>query len=391
VLDFGAFFAGPYGARLLSDLGADVIKIEPLEGDPMRAVSGPLRGAMRGKRSIAIDLKSPDGIAIARELIRGADVICHNMRPGVAERIGVGYAQAKAINPSVVYLDMPGWGSTGPKAHLASFAPLPSGLCGLLVASAGKGGVPVQTVTNEDFFNGMCGAMAALMGLLYRDRTGDGVLIESALLNSLLFATSYTVMSPQDEPVFLPELDSGQYGLGALNRLYRTSDDWICLAVLQPRDWNALVAVPGLQDLGMDPRFVEAASREIEGPALTERLEGWFAERSTGQALAALRDAGVPCEQPRRLGNSGFVTDEENVRLGRISVYENETYGAMREIAQVIRFSETPGAERWPAVDVGEQGPEILAELGFSKAQIAELKARNVVNWRERKPQVVGA
>ena len=159
ILDLSAFFATAFGARLLSDLGADVIKIEPLVGDQMRPLADLFECAQRGKRNLAIDLRTAEGVDVVHKLIATADVIMHNLRPGKAERLGIGYERCAAINPSLIYCYLPGFGSTGPKANLKSFAPLVSGFTGMLYVGAGDGNPPVRRVVgNEDLYNGYLGA-----------------------------------------------------------------------------------------------------------------------------------------------------------------------------------------------------------------------------------------
>ncbi|MET0198751.1 MAG: CoA transferase, partial [Rhodococcus fascians] len=172
VLDLGAFYAGPYASRVLADLGADVIKLEPIHGDPVRGLNVVFRSANAGKRSIAMNLKD-DGLAEARHaLIEWADVIHHNMRPGVAERLGLGYDQVRAINDDVVYLYAPGWGSTGPDVDRQSFAPKLAGYVGAGFEVAGQFNPPLFPVGNEDPGGGVVGALGILLGLLAQRRTG---------------------------------------------------------------------------------------------------------------------------------------------------------------------------------------------------------------------------
>ena len=187
ILDLSAFFATAFGARLLSDLGADVIKIEPLVGDQMRPLADLFECAQRGKRNLAIDLRTTEGVDVVHKLIGTADVIMHNLRPGKAEKLGIGYEQCAAIKPSLIYCYLPGFGSTGPKANLKSFAPLVSGFTGMLYVGAGDGNPPVRRVVgNEDLYNGYLGAMSVLMGVAHRDRTGQSQYIESPHLHSSL-------------------------------------------------------------------------------------------------------------------------------------------------------------------------------------------------------------
>lgn len=382
VLDFGAYFAGPYGPKQLADLGAEVIKIEPFMGDPMRTIDGPFRACQRGKRCIALDLKSSEGNEIAHKLIKNADIVTHNMRPGVAERLGIGYEQVKEIKPDIVYLAAPGWGTSGPKSHLQSFAPLFSGLCGMQWSASGKGNPPMPTVSNEDYFNSLLGAGALLMGLLNRNRTKKAQYLEGPQLNSTLFATSDVILGPNDEPVFHFEVDAQQFGYGPLCRLYETADDWLTIVVANDKEWQALTSISGLEALADDPRFVNTATRAENGEALAETLSQWFKAHDTKTARGALDAAGVPCEESYPLQTKEYFLQDENMESGRVAEYNHPKFGRMRDAGQTIRFSDTPGIIRGPCPILGEHTREILGELGYGSDEIAALRENNIINWQ---------
>jgi crotonobetainyl-CoA:carnitine CoA-transferase CaiB-like acyl-CoA transferase len=384
ILDFGAFFAGPYGARILADLGADVIKVETPAGDAMRGSDGPFRAAQRGKRDLAVDLKSKEGQAIVHELVATADIVTHNMRPGAAERLGLEYARLAAIKPDLVYLYAPGFGSTGPSAQLQAFAPMLSGMAGVMSQAAGPGNKPCYTVTNEDFVNGCLGAVWMLMGLAHRDRSGRGVYLEGSLLNSTLLMACEAIVDAAGRPLFRFDVGSEQLGFGPLCRLYRSADGWLCLVSGTAREWRALTQVRGLEALAGDVRFGDAAARRAHASALASMLEQWFAARSTDEAFAALRSAGVPCEIPRASGNIGYFLDDDNLRLGRVVEYTHAKYGRARDMGHAIRFSETPGIIRGPSPLLGEHTDEILREQGYDEARIADLRARGILNKEVR-------
>ncbi len=388
ILDFGAYFAGPYAAKLLGDLGAEVIKIEPLIGDPMRGVEGPLRMAQRGKRSIALDMKSPRGQEIAHRLIAGADIVGHNMRPGAAERLGIGYEAARKSKPDVVYLHSPGFGRIGPRAHQQAFATMISAMCGYYMQAAGHGNEPVQSLANEDYLNGCLGAIAMLMGLDYRDRTGKSILLESSLLASTLFCASEVILKPDGSRLFGYEIDADQLGLGPLCRLYRTGGDgWACLVIALEHEWRALTRVPGLEGLAADARFASRAGREQNGAALAQVLEAWFAGRPADAAVAALKAAGVPAEQEMPSQTDSFFNDAFNIRSGRVAEYQNPRFGLMREQGNPVRLSRLPGNIRGGVPLLGGSSRDILGELGYSAAEIAALESEGVVTG----PEVIAA
>lgn len=242
IVDFSSFFATGFGARLLCDQGADVIKVEPLVGDQMRPLGDLYEASQRGKRNISIDLRTPEGQEVARRLVAEADVVMVNYRPGKAEKIGLGYEQLKEINPNLIYAYLPGFGSTGPKSTLKSFAPLQSALVGLPFIGAGDGNEPIRRVLgNEDLYNGFLGATAVLLALVHREATGEGQYVESPQLHSSLFVRSEFAVSGGGVPVRGHQLDADQMGLSPLYRFYRTNDGWVIIAVVGGKKFESLL------------------------------------------------------------------------------------------------------------------------------------------------------
>jgi crotonobetainyl-CoA:carnitine CoA-transferase CaiB-like acyl-CoA transferase len=372
IVDFGNYFAGPYASRILSDLGAEAIKIEPPSGDALRPANGPFRTGQRGKRGLALDLKAPEGIAIARELIAKADVMTHNMRGGVAERLGLGFDEVVKLNPKIVYLHSTGFGASGPRSHQPAFAPLVSGMCGLAWQAAGADNPPTQSISNEDHHSGGLGATWLMMGLHYRNRTGKAVRLHTSLLGASLFITSELVMRPDNAPLFRFQLDHGQHGLNALCRLYKAADGYVCIVVVSDREWQALVKACGLAGLKRD-----------DDAAIAAAVEAWMGKRGTAEALAALRAAGVPCEPSAPNRRISFFRDpsEEDMKLGRVLEYRHPVNGLVRESGRVIRFSDAETVFRRPAPQIGQHSREILGELGYDPAAIDALREKKVIAW----------
>jgi len=379
VLDLGAFYAGPYGSRLLADLGADVIRVETLAGDPNRGSEVIFRSSHAGLRSLAIDLKHPDARPVIEKLLAWADVVHHSMRPGAAERLGVGYEQARAVNPEVVYAYGPGWGSSGPLANRQSFAPLMSGYVSAAYEVAGQFNPPVYPAGNEDPGNGLLGAMGMLMGMLHRRATGEGQHLEHPQLNAAMLQVAHIVRRADGGTVGDMRLDVMQFGFGPLERLYQTADGWLCVVASSRAEVETLGKALDIDIVG-DERFADPAARTANADVLDSILLDAFAARSTDDLAEALRAAGVPAVVPvDHLNSRDFLRDPENLRTGRSAACPHETRGTVREVGLLIRAGDAVPAPHRLAPKLGEHGDEILASLGFDADAVDALRAARVI------------
>ena len=378
ILDLGAFYAGPYASRLLADLGADVIKLEPVAGDPLRGLERPFRSAQAGKRSLAANLKDPAlGPAIDR-LITWADVVQHNMRPGAAERLGLGSARVHELNPSAIYSYSPGWGSTGPDRDRQSFAPMMSGYVGVAFEVAGQYNEPLFPIGNEDPGAGLVGAVGILMALVHRQRTGEGQYVESPQLNATLAHMAHVVRRPDGAVIGADRLDPLQLGVGALDRLYETADGWVCVVATRDEQIASLGRVIGVDLLG-DERFATRAARQRHDYELSSLVGNVLEQRKTAEWLAELAAVDVPAAEPAPYNNVTFMTTSENVRSGRVAVCAHATQERVRELAVLVRVSDAEVAPHHLAPSLGEHTDEILSWLGYDAAEIADLRARGQI------------
>ena len=365
VVDFSSFFATGFGSKLLCDLGADVIKVEPPSGDQMRPLGDLWEGSQRGKRGLSIDMRTPEGQEAVRTLVADADVVAVNFRPGKAEKIGLGYEQLREINPTLVYAYLPGFGSTGPKASLKSFAPLQSGLVGMNVIGAGAGNPPIRRVMgNEDVYNGFLGAVSILMALVSRQNTGQGQYVESPQLHSSLFVRSEMAADANGEPVDSHTLDRDATGWSPLYRLYRTADGWVMIAVVGDEKFGRLVGALGHPEWATE--FATEQDRREHAASLTAQLEEAFGRLTAEGAFAALDAAGVPVEIPREdPAMPELMWDESLTETGQIIEQHHPEYGWCREVGITVRLSETPGGVQRPSPLLGQHTREILTELGY--------------------------
>ena len=377
ILDLGAFFAGPYASRLLADLGADVVKLEPLHGDQLRGLDRPFGSAQANKRAIAVDLKQPAGQAIARRLAAEVDIVQHNLRPGVAERLGLGYDDLRAENPALVYAYAPGWGTTGPDIQRQSFAPLMSGYVGANFEVAGQFNPPLFPLGNEDPGNGLVGAAGMLMALLHRARGGDGQLVEHPQLNATMAHVAHIVRREDGEVLGAQRLDPLQLGHGALDRLYETSDGWVCVAASAEKHVAALSEALGL-DLAGDPRFADRDARQAHDYQLADAIGDALGGLATADALQRLRAAAVPAAVPASRNDSAFLRDPAQLRTGRIAECPHPTRGRVRETGVLVQVSgSTPPAHRL-APGLGEHTDEVLRGLGYAQHDIDALRAEGI-------------
>lgn len=369
VLDLGVWYAAGYSSRLLADLGADVVKIEPLGGDQMRGMRRPFQSAHSRKRSFVADLKHPLMGDVVNELMRWADVVHHNMRPGVAERLGMGFEQARSVNPSIVYLHAPGWGTTGPEVSRQSFAPLMSGYVGASYEAAGQFNPPVYPVGNEDPGGGMLGAMGILMALANLEGSRY---IELPQLNAAMNQTAHIVRDPSGNVLGADRLDPLQLRLGPLDGLYSTSDGWICVVAKTADEIAALGELTGV-----DVSTLAATGTSEE---LSQRLSQSFSSRSTEHWLAELHAADVPAMAPVVTNNNrAFLMSTQNQMSRRVSEVAFGEYDRLRQLDSFIRVDGSAEVPFAHAPILGQHTAKLLGELGYSQSAIQKLEAAGAI------------
>jgi crotonobetainyl-CoA:carnitine CoA-transferase CaiB-like acyl-CoA transferase len=384
VVDFGQYLAGPFGPMIMGDLGADVIKVEPLTGDGMRMVNKPFFGCQRGKRDIALDLKSARGLELALALVARADIVHHNMTAGVAKRLGIAYEDCKKVKPDIVYCNTWAYGLEGPLARFGGLDPLYQAAAGIeYEAGPVHAGQPPLYLRfgMTDTANAMLSVVGCLAALYHRKLTGEGQELWTSLLDGAAMLSSDALLAG-GEPVPRPRLDAGQHGLGACYRLYETTAGWIQIAAVKPEHWRPLCDAVGAPDLADDPRFASAAARDEHRAELEALLERRFATRTAVTWSRRLDDAGVPNEIALdTFEGEGALFDADNVRLGLVTEYEHPLMGTLRQYGTLVDFSDTPPEITAPPPLVGQHTREVLAGLGCSDAEIDELRAQGVVYW----------
>ena len=395
VIDFGMYAAGPFGPRQLRDMGARVIKVEEVGGDPRRrGVSGGFLQVQRGKESLALDLKTKEGLEIVYELVRRADVVHHNQRRAATLKLGIDYETLCAMNPRLIYCHSSGYGNDGPWSHLPVFEPLLSALTGLLHRTGGEGNAPLNYLTHMDYGCGMTSAGVVIAALIERERSGLGQYVEVPEVGVGLLAMA-DVHGTRDHLTETFHLGQTQRGHAPSNALYPVRDGWIVLGCYSDAEWQRLGAALGLS-AGLAgasgaawPAFVEARAQHLDGSPLARAIEGALASHTVASALALLAAHRVAAESPRAVSGAEAIHLPILHEHGIMSVTQHAEEGEVYQIAHPARFSRRTRPQLEPGPLVGEHTAAILREIGMTEAQIADLHARRVVNTGVAVPAAV--
>jgi crotonobetainyl-CoA:carnitine CoA-transferase CaiB-like acyl-CoA transferase len=376
VADFSRVLAGPVCSMSLADLGADVVKVEAIEGDSFRELSG-FYGWNRGKRSLAVNLKEPDGRAIVHRLARHADVVMENMRPGVVERLGVDYETLRAINPRLIYSTVTAFGSDGPYRDRPGFDPLLQAMGGLMTLQ-GFGEAPQYLrIAPTDYYCAALACQAILAALFVRERTGRGQRVQTSLLQAVLALQSGLVVDyPGHEVVYR---NTPTY------RLYQAGDgESFFLAVGNQSFWVKLCKVIGRDDLARDPRFGSWVSRRDNAEALMPLLESAFASRPAAEWVRILTDNDIPAALTQSLQQ--FMRDPAVLHHKMVVQYDHPELGPLSLMGQPLRFSETQAPDAGPPPMLGQHTTQVLRQAGYADPEIADLRRRGVVAGKDPAP-----
>ena len=376
VLELAYFLAAPLAGSVLAELGARVIKVEPLGGDSFRRVGTQAAPMLHGKESIALDLQSESGRAILSQLIEMSDVFYTSFRPQVHEKLGCDYATVSSINPNIVYLFCASYGSNGPSAHRPAFHSTPNAVCGAGVLQSGVGNPPVDD-SWPDPVSGLGAATAILLGLAGRETTGTGQYVETTMLCSTAYAFSKDLMAFEASGEWASTLDPAQLGRSALERLYPCEEGWLLVQALQQSDWVALARALGRPEWETDPRFASSAARAANDQTLHELLHEIFEQRSATKWEAALIEAGVPAV---RADGSEFLSFME--RHGLLYETEHPAIGPYYRLGPRFSFSAME-TRQGPACSIGEHTRPLLEELGFAPGEIDALATRGLIGTAE--------
>lgn len=412
VLEFTQIIAGPFGGMMLADMGADVIKVEPVEGEPWRValefIPGESKTYMslnRGKRSLPLDLTKPEAVEIVRDMIREIDVVVINARPDVPDKLGIDYETLSAINPRLIYCDNTAFGRNGPDSYRPGYDLIIQAMSGLMAAEGKiRDGVP-QLITSTavaDFATGIAIAWGVCAALFHRERTGQGQKVETTLLGTALGVQTGSFMEidafdAERRAEFLTVLnamrESGasyeemheQYveivapwrGGNIYYRTYQARDGALAVACLSDRLRKRVADVLGIDDPRFSPGFDPFDEETIaHSEELVKQAEKLFREKTVDEWLETFDSVGVPAGPVRYIQE---LLEDEQVEANGLSVeLEHTLAGPVKMVGPIIGMSETPLEARSASPALGEHTDEILASMGYSQDEISALKSDGV-------------
>jgi formyl-CoA transferase len=366
VLELTQVMAGPFCGQVLGDMGADVVKVEPLEGDSTRQSMGAssFLAVNRNKRSIALNLKAEEHRAVFHRLAHHADVVLENYRPGVAAKLGAGWDELSAVNPRLIYASVSGFGQTGPYAQRPGYDLIAQGLSGVMSVTGEPDGDPVKCgIPIGDLSAGLFCAVAILSAVIARERTGEGQRIDTSLFEGAL-ALSIWETAELWGTGNVPQAHGSAHRVTAPYQALRTADGHITVGGNNQKLWQKLCEAIGRPELVDDPRFATNDDRMANRSELVRELD--LSGRTTDEWVETLIEAGVPCGP---IHDYRQVFEDEHTQAREMEVQ----LAGVRMLGIPVKLSGTPGTIRRTAPQVGEHTAEVLREAGFSDAEISAL------------------
>ena len=371
VLDLSAYIAGPYGCSLLADQGAEVIKVEPPAGDNLRkypstlaAESRAFLGVNRSKLGLMLDLKDPGQLQALLALVREADILVHNFRPGVPERLGIGYEQLKPLNPRLIYCAVTGYGESGPLSGKAGYDQVLQTMTGM-AAMQGKADGPPEILYGSvvDFYAAAMVAMGVSSALYERERSGLGQFVGVSLLRSALTMQSARLVWAEGEG---KEVGRDMRS-GGITGIHPTREGWLYISANTPHFWCALCEKIGLPEMAQDERYDSVRKRNQHQAEIVPRLHQALQARSALE-WEALFGEEVPCAAARSVEDMFDFPQVQAEDL--LAVYEHPVVGRYRGFKNPIRFGRTPGPAPFAAPTLGQHNPGLLAKAAALKKDL---------------------
>jgi crotonobetainyl-CoA:carnitine CoA-transferase CaiB-like acyl-CoA transferase/citrate lyase beta subunit len=380
VLDLSAYIAGPYGCTQLADMGAEVIKVEPPAGDNLRKYPSTLEsesraflGVNRSKRGIVIDLKQADGLAVLQKLVDTADVLVHNFRPGVPERLGIGYEQLVQRRPQLVYCAVTGYGETGPMKDNAGYDQVLQTFTGICAMQGPAGGEP-QIVYGSvvDYYAAALVASGVTAALFERSRSGKGQYVGVSLLRSALAMQSARLIKAEGEPLNIGR----DMRSGGITGIHPAREGYLYLSANTPHFWTTLCERIGLPELAADERYDSVRKRAEHADVLIPKLRAALATR-TAREWETVFGSDVPCSAARQLED---MFDHPQVRAeNMMAAMHHPAVGSYEGFTEVVKFGNAPAPAPFAAPALGQHSDQILEANGYSAEEISRLRALGVI------------
>ena len=386
VIDLTQAMAAPFCTMNLADMGADVIKIEPPgEGEPTRQLGAAQKNGHsatfmtmnRGKRDLAVDLKHPEGMQIMYRLAVTADVFVQNYRPGVAQRLGLGYDALAAINPRLIYCAVSGFGATGPYAPRGGYDLIAQGMSGIISVTGDENGPPAKSgIPLSDLAAGLFAAYGILCALEHRDRTGEGQFVDTSLLES---AMALTVWESAEYWATgrTPKAMGSAHRLSAPYQALRARDGYFTVGAGNDKLFAALSGAIGRPDLPAEARYCSRVERLANRAALIAEIEKVTATESSAVWLRRLDEAGVPSGPINNYAEA--LADPQTLARDMVVDLIHPGAGAIKALGVPVKLSDTPGAVDRPAPLLGQHTAEILAELSYTEQERQALLSAGIV------------
>lgn len=383
VLDLTTMVSGPIATMMLGDQGADVIKIEPPRGEYMRmaglkheGMSAPFLSCNRSKRSLAVDLKTQDGLDIVKKLVATSDVLVQNYRPGAIERMGLGEDVVRGIKPDIVFVSISGFGEHGPYANQRVYDPVIQALCGLAdIQSDRETGEPrmVRTII-PDKTTSVTAAQAITAALLARERTGEGQHVRLAMLDIMVAYLWPEGMSAMNFVGNEMDPASGQMGL---DLVFQTKDGYITAGAVSDAEWRGMCQALNREDMLEDERFASPAARTKHTTERRKFMSDEIAKWNAAEILERFLEREVPCAPI--LNREALLENEQVLENQLLEIHEHPVLGKVRQPRPAARFEKTPAGVQRMAPYLGEDNAAILTELGYSEEEIAQFDEDGVV------------
>ncbi|MEO5764812.1 MAG: CoA transferase [Casimicrobiaceae bacterium] len=386
VLELAQIMAGPTCGMMLADMGADVIKVEKIPGgddargysEPrINGVSAPFLILNRNKRGVAIDLKRAEGRAVLLKMVESADVLTENFRRGTLERLGLGYDVLSRVNPGLIYCAISGYGRDGPFADKGGFDLIAQGFAGLMSITGEPGGPPVKTGNPvADINAGLLAVSGIVAAYVHKLRTGRGQIVDTSLMEAAMQQT-YWHAAAYFATGASPQATGSAHLLTAPYQAFRTADGWINVGGANQANWERIADVVGHPEWRVDARFATNAARMQNLAALAAMMNDVLASRTSAAWIEAFDAAGVPVGPVHSIGEA--LAHPQAVARGMVVDLVHPHAGPVRALGCPIHFSDSPTAITRPAPLLGEHTREVLAEYGYSVADIDALVAAGAV------------